>query len=296
MEDLKDEFLENLRSEFETENSVLPEQKEEMIVEIPIAKVQNILELEPKEPSNLVEEIKRDELIENATNLDKMELIDQETQQESTGLGGDTIVITKEDEKNEVEIQKTEETIKSLQVLEEKSTFQTNKTEMIDCTLNKEIETPKDDETNEVRTPENVQHPNDTESKENIHVNENDLINMFKKRCKELEIPQPNSFIITMLEELKPEEIYCLDFSMNYLGDSGLIALSDIIPSFINCERIILKNNGIRDSGVKSLLKVLDELPNITSLDLSFNPIYSKDLFKKCTLKELNLKGTRINN
>lgn len=268
---MEETFLEGLKNDFEFEviNPTTMEDKEEMMVQIPIAN--EIITERDEKPFNEVQKAQEvDKFEKNQQVLDKMEIIDENEP------------ILKENVEQIVEVEEKKVT-KPQDFME--IPIATNKEETQENTENKKVLTPEI-----IQKMDNLQEP-----KTPIMNKESGLIQMYKESCKDFSIPIPNSLIITMLEELKPEEIYCLDLSMNYLGNQGLLGFLKLIPHFKNCERIILKHNGIRDSGVKELLKVIQDCPNITSLDLSDNPIYSKDLFQETKLKELILKGTRIN-
>jgi hypothetical protein len=117
--------------------------------------------------------------------------------------------------------------------------------------------------------------------------------------CNKLGI-RPNT---TLLRKLKNDTLCVngvIDMSHDFLGDIGTCALIKLL-SQIECTKLILRKNGIRNSAIKQLVSALQKHPNLKELDLSENDISlvgAVDLLSLLranrNIVALTVKGTRI--
>src|SRR5690606_28972847 len=93
-----------------------------------------------------------------------------------------------------------------------------------------------------------------------------------------------------------------IDFTINYVGDRGMIAIIKVIAvGFPNLRVLRLKNNGLRNKAVIEISERMAHHSNIEEIDLSNNYISTgagkaleKLLKENHRIRIVNIDGTKI--
>lgn len=100
------------------------------------------------------------------------------------------------------------------------------------------------------------------------------FLEIYSEACKEFDIT-PNRQIIKQLKfgirEFCPSGV--LDFSKNFIGDRGLLAVLRLLEQLPHCHTLLLPQNGIRNTGVTALVTVAKIHPSLMHINLSNNPL-----------------------
>jgi hypothetical protein len=100
------------------------------------------------------------------------------------------------------------------------------------------------------------------------------LREVYEETCANLKV-RPNSTFEEMLPD-KPGQVLntdTLDFSRNYVGDRGMLAVLEIVQRSPQLKRLVVTENGLRNAAIKAIVTVVVKHPGISSLDVSDNYI-----------------------